>query len=101
MDEEARAMVNESYERTLKLIRDHEEDVEKVANLLLEKETITHDDITELIGPRPFAGDKQYQEYISSSKEAQEEAGKETEAESEKKEDTDSDGGLTPTPGLA
>merc|ERR1712194_172032 len=65
MDDEARAMVDAAYQRTVELIRERKEEVEKVANLLLEKETITHDDMIELIGKRPFDGDAQYQEYVS------------------------------------
>ncbi|KAG7344023.1 ATP-dependent metalloprotease FtsH [Nitzschia inconspicua] len=65
MDDEARAIVDAAYIRTVALIKEHKEDVEKVAKLLLEKETITHDDIVDLIGDRPFQGDAQYQEYIS------------------------------------
>ena len=65
MDEEARSMVDAAYKRTVKLIREHREDVEKLANLLLEKETITHDDIEDLVGPRPFVSDTAYQEFVS------------------------------------
>jgi AFG3 family protein len=64
MDEEARAIVDAAYQRTLSLLREHEADVDKVAQLLLSKETITHDDITELIGARPFGGDPAYEEYL-------------------------------------
>ena len=106
MDEEARAMIDEAYQRTVSLIREHQADVQKVANLLLEKETITHDDILDAIGPRPFEGDKNYQEYVSMRKRMREEASpaeeetKESEVES-KEEESDHDGGFTPTPGLA
>jgi len=65
MDDEARAMVDAAYERTVELIRERKEEVEKVANLLLEKETITHDDMIDLIGKRPFDGDALYQNYVS------------------------------------
>eukprot|EP00560_Eucampia_antarctica_P007499 CAMPEP_0197826880 /NCGR_PEP_ID=MMETSP1437-20131217/3766_1 /TAXON_ID=49252 ORGANISM="Eucampia antarctica, Strain CCMP1452" /NCGR_SAMPLE_ID=MMETSP1437 /ASSEMBLY_ACC=CAM_ASM_001096 /LENGTH=885 /DNA_ID=CAMNT_0043427503 /DNA_START=123 /DNA_END=2781 /DNA_ORIENTATION=+ len=65
MDEEARAIVEKAYERTLSLMREKRTELEKVANLLLEKETITHDDIYDLIGPRPFKSDKQYEEFVS------------------------------------
>ena len=37
-----------------------------VAETLLEKETITHDDILDIVGPRPFKPDKQYEEFVSS-----------------------------------
>ena len=65
MDDEARAMVDAAYERTVELIRERKEEVDKVAKLLLERETITHDDMIDLIGERPFDGDSQYQEYVS------------------------------------
>jgi AFG3 family protein len=66
MDEEARSIVDAAYQRTVELIREHKADIQKVADLLLEKETIVHDDLVELIGPRPFHSDSVYQEYISS-----------------------------------
>merc|ERR1712232_97146 len=65
IDEEAREIVNQAYERTLNLIRERKEEVQKVTDLLLSKETITHDDLVDLIGNRPFKGDTQYQEYVS------------------------------------
>ena len=65
MDDEARAVVDAAYQRTVDLIRERKEEVEQIANLLMEKETITHDDVVNLIGERPFTGDKQYQEFVS------------------------------------
>jgi AFG3 family protein len=66
MDDEARSIVQDAYERTINLIQEHKDDVAKVATLLLEKETITHDDIYELVGPRPFVHDTAYQQYVTS-----------------------------------
>jgi AFG3 family protein len=66
MDEEAKDIVDKAYERTLALLRERKEEVDKVAKLLLEKETINHDDIFDMIGERPFKGDKNYEEYVSS-----------------------------------
>lgn len=97
IDEEARSIVDAAYQRTLDLIRERKTEVEQVALRLLDRETITHDDIVDLVGPRPFVGDAQYNEYITSRHEAEpEEEATETE---EKKEDTMPDGNLTP--GLA
>jgi AFG3 family protein len=47
----------------------------------LEKETITHDDMIDLIGARPFQGDSVYNEYVSNRKPAkvEEDAGEEKE----------------------
>jgi AFG3 family protein len=72
MDQEAKTIVDEAYKRTLELLREHKDDVEKVAKLLLEKETITHDDVHDIVGPRPFQGDKQYEEFVSRRKEIRE-----------------------------
>jgi len=64
MDEEARTIVDGAYERTLKLLRERKSEVESVAKMLLEKETIVHDDVHELVGPRPFKADPQYEEFV-------------------------------------
>lgn len=99
MDEEARRIVDEAYAKTVKLITEKKDDVEKVANLLLDQETITHDDIIDLVGPRPFTGHESYQEFVSKrfapkkeeeSDEAEEEATKEEESGT-----TDGTGGMT------
>ena len=70
MDEEAKTIVDEAYQRTLNLLRSRKDEVEKVAKLLLDKETITHDDVLELVGPRPFKANPQYDEFIRRFKEA-------------------------------
>ena len=103
MDEEARRIVDEAYERTLNLITERKEEVEKIAKFLLDKETITHDDVVDCIGPRPFKGDEAYNEYVSKRSSEKEEE-KEAEPEEKKEEDEAEDigggtGGLTP--GLA
>jgi AFG3 family protein len=80
MDDEARAIVDSAYASTVALIREHKDDVDRVAKLLLEKETITHDDMIDLIGARPFQGDSAYNEYVSNRKAVKvEEAAKEEE----------------------
>lgn len=107
MDEEARAIVDAAYERTLNLIRDHKEDVEKVAKLLLEKETIVHDDLIDLVGERPFEGDDQYKEYVSRRKTMMDEDEKKANQDQDEEKSNEADGdnelnddsGLTP--GLA
>jgi AFG3 family protein len=66
MDSEARTIVSEAYERTIKLITEKREEVKQVAELLLQKETITNADIAELIGKRPYSAGKEYEEYLSS-----------------------------------
>ena len=104
MDEEARAVVDKAYQRTLDLIRQHKTQVEKVATTLLDKETITHDDIVDLVGPRPFEGDDQYQEFVSKRKamEMKKKKKEEDEEATHAKDDEtkDSDGGPLDESGL-
>jgi AFG3 family protein len=97
MDDEARKIVDTAYERTLALIREHKDDVEKIAKLLIEKETIVHDDLVNTIGPRPFQQDSVYQEYVS-NKDALHK--KVEEEKSHKKKEESIDGGDM-MPGLA
>jgi len=108
MDEEARLAVEEAYQKTLDLIREKKDEVEKVANLLLDKETITHDDIIDLIGARPFTGDASYNEYVTQRHRMADEGDEHKEedgTEDQEEEDTtstdkgDGSGGLAP--GLA
>jgi len=65
MDEEAKRIVDEAYQQTVALIKERREEVDKVAKLLLEKETINHDEVYDLIGERPFKGDANYNEFVS------------------------------------
>lgn len=52
MDEEVKKMITVAYDRTIALMEKHKDDVEKVATLLLQKETISHSDVSHLIGAR-------------------------------------------------
>ena len=52
MDQEVRQIVDIAYERTIKLMEEKQSQVRAVAEMLLEKETITHSDIANLIGKR-------------------------------------------------
>merc|ERR1719287_33464 len=80
MDEEARSVVDEAYKQTVALIREKKDAVESIAKLLLEKETITNDDVSDAIGARPFTGHAAYDEFVS-----QREAAKKTKAAREEK----------------
>lgn len=100
MDEEARNIVNEAYKQTLELVRDKKHEVETLAKLLLEKETITHDDVVEAIGSRPFMGSSIYNEFVSQKKAIKEsKEDKEAKEKSEVKDEEEGNDGLTP--GLA
>lgn len=68
MDEEVRVLAEEAYQRTIDLMEQYRGDVEKVAELLLEQETISHTDVAKLIGDRAFSAGAEYDEFVSTKK---------------------------------
>lgn len=54
IDEEVRNMVKHAYDRTMALITDKREDVEKVAQQLFKQEVLSREDMVALLGKRPF-----------------------------------------------
>lgn len=54
IDEEVRDIVASAYDRTKQLLQDKKTDVEAVALLLLEREAIGAEDMTQLLGARPW-----------------------------------------------
>ncbi len=65
MDEEVRVVVESAYKRTLELIESKRNQVQIIAEYLIENETITNSDVSRLIGPRPFATGKEYDDFLS------------------------------------
>ena len=51
-------------ERTLQIIKDHKEDVRRVAERLLQQEVLGRDDMIELLGARPFAEKHTYEQFV-------------------------------------
>lgn len=54
LDKEIKKIVTDCHEKCIALLTENREAVEKVANRLLEKETITRKDMLELLGKRPY-----------------------------------------------
>ena len=54
IDEEARKIADQAYIRAKKLLIERAEELEVIAQELLEKEVLFEDDLIRLIGPRPF-----------------------------------------------
>jgi cell division protease FtsH len=54
IDQEVKKIIDAAYERTRQLLIDHRDDLEAIAQELLEKEVIFKDDLVRLIGERPF-----------------------------------------------
>jgi cell division protease FtsH len=61
IDEEVREMINGAYTRTKELLTSKGKELEKIAQRLLEKELLFRDDLTELIGTRPWPKNKEVQ----------------------------------------
>jgi len=54
IDEEVRGIIDEAYQKTLKLLTEKKQQVEILAKELLDKEVLHKSDVEELIGKRPF-----------------------------------------------
>jgi hypothetical protein len=52
IDEEARALVQRAYDRTMALLMERRDEAEMVAKKLLEQEVLSKDDMVELLGVR-------------------------------------------------
>lgn len=103
IDKEAKKIVDQSYDRTKKLLQSKIEELGIVAKELLEKEIIFQSDLETLIGKRPFEKETNYQAFTNGSQDAkdpeEEKADKEIEElkstikqEVEGEEQTDPDG---------
>ncbi|XP_077367887.1 mitochondrial inner membrane m-AAA protease component AFG3L2 isoform X1 [Festucalex cinctus] len=64
IDAEVRALIDDAYRRTQRLLGDKKAEVEKVALRLLEKEVLDKNDMVELLGKRPFAEKSTYEELV-------------------------------------
>lgn len=94
-DSEIKEMIDSAYERTLQLMTEHKNAVELVAELLLEKETITNSDVAKLIGERPHSSGKEYEAYLTWQKITKEE--EVSKKETETTNDDSGTGGFQPT----
>jgi len=58
IDQEVRKMIDIQYERAQKLLTERRDELEKLAQQLLDKEVLLKSDVERLIGPRPFDADE-------------------------------------------
>ena len=54
IDEEVRRMIAEQMDRAKKILKEHEAQHHAMADLLIEKEVITHEDVEAILGPRQW-----------------------------------------------
>ena len=70
IDSEVKRIIDNAYSRTKKLLTEKKEQLEKIANKLLEKEILFQNDLENLIGKRPFKDNRvNIQESNNTSKE--------------------------------
>ena len=67
IDEEVRKIIEDAYNRTLGMIREKRDSLEKIAQALLEKEVIFQNDLEGLIGKRPFDNPTTYEQFMQES----------------------------------
>lgn len=67
IDQEVKRIIDEAYQRTLRLLSEKRESLEKIAQALLKREIIFQSDLVELIGPRPFDKATHYHEFTTST----------------------------------
>ena len=67
IDQEVKRIIDEAYQRVLRLLTDKRESLEAIAQALLSKEILFQSDLEDLIGPRPFAKATHYQEFTTST----------------------------------
>uniref|UniRef100_A0A1J3JQM3 ATP-dependent zinc metalloprotease FTSH 10, mitochondrial n=1 Tax=Noccaea caerulescens TaxID=107243 RepID=A0A1J3JQM3_NOCCA len=81
IDEEVREWVAKAYKRTVELIEEHKEQVAQIAELLLEKEVLHQDDLTKVLGERPFKSGEttNYDRFKSGFEETEKKSQEETE----------------------
>ncbi|MDD4553790.1 MAG: ATP-dependent zinc metalloprotease FtsH [Bacteroidales bacterium] len=60
IDREVRAIVESAYERAKKLLNENKENLEKLANLLLEREVIFREDLETIFGKRPWDSEEEH-----------------------------------------
>lgn len=65
IDAEVRLLVGDAYQRTLRLLSDKRQELELVAQELLQKEILFQNDLERLVGARPFEGLTAYQAHTS------------------------------------
>jgi cell division protease FtsH len=65
IDREVKRIVDECYERTKKLLLQHRQHLEAVAQELLKKEILFQNDLERLIGKRPFDKPTTYQQFTN------------------------------------
>lgn len=68
IDEEIRTMIEAQYERAKKLLKDNNDKLTKLAELLLEKEVIFKENLEEIFGKRPWDKEEESEKKVTTEK---------------------------------
>lgn len=72
IDEEVKSIIDGCYNRCKEVLLEKRDLIEKLAEALLKKETLTLPDILEIMGPRPYPLKETIAKYLEELKERQE-----------------------------
>lgn len=64
IDSEVRRIISEASDRTMRVLEDKKELVERLAQVLLEKEKLEREDLIEVLGERPFEEKSTYEDFV-------------------------------------
>ena len=64
VDSEVRKMLEAAMERTLDLLKEKKEEVERLAELLLDQEVLEREDMVRVLGERPWAEKTSYDDFV-------------------------------------
>ncbi|KAG5184262.1 peptidase family M41-domain-containing protein, partial [Tribonema minus] len=67
IDVEVKRVVDEAYQRALDTVTEYNDRVGALAELLLRSETATHDDLVAVLGARPFASHRAYEDFLTAA----------------------------------
>lgn len=88
IDNEVKNIIDGAYQRTLALLREKRDELELVAQELLEKEVVFQSDLVKLIGDRPFSKKTNYQAFTDAVQEIDSEIIRDNEEEATKESST-------------
>ncbi|SHO62939.1 ATP-dependent zinc metalloprotease FtsH [Algoriphagus zhangzhouensis] len=98
IDQEVHKLIDFAYQRTLDLLRERNEELETLAQELLQKEILFQSDLEKLIGKRPFAKETTYQAFTNKKEELKEDAPAPDSIESRNKPESEVEPVPTPEP---
>lgn len=94
IDQEVKSIVDQAYDRTIKLLKENRDKLNQLAELLLDKEVIFKEDMESIFGKRPFVKDE---EPLIHDEDEKEKASQDKEVKSPESDSTASTNGASQT----